>query len=162
MLYVPSAFFWCAYTSALNVAIRSCRIIVEHFFANSADFRKYVVPLEALLAANDKFRRLICTKRTASMVITPGKRSGRKDILAMICAGKEKLLKSRKNIQNNIFGKKMAKWVDAERKSEGGGRKRIYKLKESKANHFVDVYVDQQEYNKYKERVKIEFENSKH
>lgn len=77
--------------------------VVEHFFANSADFRKYVVPLEALLAANDKFRRLICTKRTASMVITPGKRSGRKDILAMICAGKEKLLKSRKNIQNNIF-----------------------------------------------------------
>lgn len=67
-----------------------------------------------------------------------------------------------KGIQNNIFGKKMAKYVDGGRRREGGGRKRIYKLKESKADHFVDVYVDQQEYNKYKERVKIEFENLKH
>lgn len=67
-----------------------------------------------------------------------------------------------KGIQNNIFGRKMAQWVDATRRSEGGGRKRIYTIKEAKANHFVDVYVDNQEYNKYKERVKIEFENSKH
>lgn len=67
-----------------------------------------------------------------------------------------------KGIQKNIFGRKMAQWVDAERKREDGGRKRLYKLKESKANHFVDEYADNEEYNKYKQRVQIEFENSKH
>ena len=62
----------------------------------------------------------------------------------------------------NIFGRKMAQWVDAERKSEGGGRKRLYKIKESKANHFVDEYEDDQEYKKYKDRLRIEFENRKY
>ena len=58
-----------------------------------------------------------------------------------------------------IFGKNIAKFVESKQKREDGGRKRRYYLKETKEKYFEDLYESDAEYNKFKNDVKIIYNN---
>lgn len=65
----------------------------------------------------------------------------------------------KKCVAVNVFGKNIAKFVEAKQAREDGGRKRRYYLKETKEKYFEDLYESDAEYNKFKNDVKIIYNN---